>query len=68
MNARANTTLDVESSDVLDRTIELMTKVHAILDLIRCSAKTSADLSVVSNAAWAAQDMLEDAGKLNGWL
>lgn len=68
MNARANTTLDIASSDVLDRTIELVTKAHAILDLIRCSAKTSADLSVVSTAAWAAQDMLEDAGKLNGWF
>lgn len=68
MNVRANTTLDVNSSDVIERTTELMTKAHAILDLIRCGAKISADISVVSAAAWAAQDMLEEAGKLNGWF
>jgi hypothetical protein len=68
MNARANTAIDISSPEVIDRTIELVTKAHAIVDLIRCSAKTSADLTVVSTAAWAAQDMLEEAGTLNGWF
>lgn len=68
MNARANITLDVSSLEVSDRTSELMTKAHAILDLIRCASQTSADLKVVATAAWAAQEMLEDANKLNGWF
>lgn len=68
MNARVDVTLDVSSLDVVDRTVELVTKAHAILDLIRCASQTSADLNVVATAAWAAQDLLEDASKLNGWF
>jgi hypothetical protein len=67
MNARANTVLGFESQDVFEKTMQLMAKAQAISDLIRCAAKTGADPKVVATAAWAAEEMLEEAGKLNGW-
>jgi hypothetical protein len=59
---------NANSSDARDRTIELMTKAHAILDLLRCAGVASADLHTVSTAAWTAQEMIEEANKINGWF
>lgn len=53
MNARANTVLDVSSEDVFEKTMQLMAKAQAIMDLIRCASKSGADIKAVSTAAWA---------------
>jgi hypothetical protein len=67
MNARANTVLGFESQDVFEKTMQLMAKAQAIMDLIRCASKNGADPKVIATASWAAEEMLEEAGELNGW-
>jgi hypothetical protein len=70
MNAHANTAIDVNSSDVRDRTTELCMKAYAVMELIRCASvsRDCTDYEAISNAAWAARDMIKEAGQLNGWF